>query len=1140
MDKFISYVVGALLMSSQLLQAQSYNYGEVLQKSLFFYEAQQSGPVPSWNRVSWRGDAFVDDGADVGVDLNGGWFDAGDHVKFGFPMAATVTTLSWGAIEYRDAYVDAGQLDILSDNLKFVTDYFLAAFINDTPGQYEFVAQVGDGNNDHSFWGPAEVAHELVSRASGIISTNCPGSDVAAETAAAMAAASIVFRENGDLSYANTLVAQAAKLYDFADTYRGKYSDCLTGVSSFYNSWSGFNDEIVWGAIWLYKATGDVTYLQKAEAEYTNLGTEPQTTTRSYRWTHNWDDKSYGCYVLMASLTGNQTYMDDAERWLDYWTVGTNGQVINYSPGGQAHLSQWGSLRYAANTSFLAFIYSDWLAANNGSAALIDRYHDFAVGQINYALGDNPRNSSYVVGFGNNPPINPHHRTAHGGWQNAPTGAPENNRHILYGALVGGPLSADDDYEDDRNDYIMNEVACDYNAGFQGAVARMYQEFGGTPLANFPEPEVPQPGEEYFNLVKVNAAGSTFTEVAVRATNHSAFPASVTGDISYKYYVDLFEGFAAGYSLSDYTVTANASGTASELIALDEENSLYYVEVSFGNAKIFPGGDNRNFVESQMRIALPNNAPASAWDPTNDFSYADLDGSTYVNTPLVPYYNEGVLLYGQELDGGEVPTARITVSTTSGEAPFTVVFDGADSFDPNGDALTYSWDFGDGTVASGVSVSNEYTAIGSYTAVLTVQDDDGNSDSDEVEITVTEPNLAPVATISATPISGDVPLVVSFDGSGSSDPNINDELSYVWDFGDGATSTDESPTHTYTQAGLYSATLTVSDGAGLTDAAAVSIEVIAVPNDPPGAILTVSATSGESPLQVTFDGSLSSDPDGDVLTYTWDFGDGTTGSGATVTKTYGAGNFLVTLTVDDGKGGVDSDTVTLSVTPGSCNLLTEYDVPRSTGLPTINNASFDYVHLLGTGGPDLSNVSNFTINWANESWGSGLWQMSFQTNNGVPGWWNDLRLVSSHSFAAAEPELTFSGSGFSGLDGTYYVNVDGGNMVIVATSGSYALYFSNSSTPPASCASTQGASIRLEGALSTYPNPSTSSFVVDVSKVKTREVLLYNAAGRVIDTFIVKEAQDGKISFGNSLEPGIYYIKSAEAESTATLRLVKK
>ncbi|MGC5411610.1 glycoside hydrolase family 9 protein, partial [Streptomyces sp. DT225] len=192
----------------------------------------------------------------------------------------------------------------------------------------------------------------------------------------------------------------------------------------------GYKDELVWGAIWLYKATGDTTYLAKAESYYDSLSTEPQSSTRSYRWTLSWDDTSYGAYVLLAQLTGKQKYIDDANRWLDWWTVGVNGQRVPYSPGGQAVLDSWGSLRYAANTAFAALSYSDWLTGDTTRKA---RYHDFAVRQINYALGDNPRGSSYVVGFGENPPTKPHHRTAHGSWTDQMNN-PVESRHTLYGA----------------------------------------------------------------------------------------------------------------------------------------------------------------------------------------------------------------------------------------------------------------------------------------------------------------------------------------------------------------------------------------------------------------------------------------------------------------------------------------------------------------------------------------------------------------------------------------------------------------------------------------------------------------------------------------------------------------------------------
>src|SRR5690606_1340950 len=126
------------------------------------------------------------------------------------------------------------------------------------------------------------------------------------------------------------------------------------------------------------------------------------------------------------------------------------------------------------NTAFLALIY-----ANTKGADHADRYRDFAVRQIRYILGDNPGRRSYVVGFGNNPPRNPHHRGAHGSTTNN-INDPVENRYVLVGALVGGPSAPDDDsYSDERTNYITNEVALDYNAGFTGALAALVELFGG-------------------------------------------------------------------------------------------------------------------------------------------------------------------------------------------------------------------------------------------------------------------------------------------------------------------------------------------------------------------------------------------------------------------------------------------------------------------------------------------------------------------------------------------------------------------------------------------------------------------------------------------------------------------------------------
>ncbi len=446
-------------------QQGAFNYGEALQKSILFYYAQRSGDLPDTNPLPWRGDSALNDGSDVGRDLTGGYYDAGDHVKFGLPGAASLTMLGWGAVEYQDAYQQSGQLEELLDSIKWGTDYILKAHVTDAQGTKEFYGQVGDGNIDHAFWGaPEDMTME---RPAYKIDRSNPGSDLAGEAAASLAAASIVFR-GVDEAYADTLLQNAQQLYDFADQYRGVYTDAIPDAGQFYNSFSGFQDELVWGATWLHKATEaagstDTTYLNKAESLYQGIGPG---------WTQSWDDKSYGAAILLAQETGKSEYKSDVEGWLNSWLPG--GSTPTYTDGGLAWLSQWGSLRYSANTSFLAGVYADTVNDPNG------QYSDFAEGQIDYILGDNPRNFSYMVGFGEDYALNPHHRAASGVTNISDS---RDNLHTLYGALVGGPASADDfDYVDERTDFIRNEVAMDYNAGLTGALARMYGEFGGQTL----------------------------------------------------------------------------------------------------------------------------------------------------------------------------------------------------------------------------------------------------------------------------------------------------------------------------------------------------------------------------------------------------------------------------------------------------------------------------------------------------------------------------------------------------------------------------------------------------------------------------------------------------------------------------------
>jgi endoglucanase len=450
-------------------QRGKFAYGEALQKNFLFFEANRSGDLGPDNRLEWRKDSTLKDGSTVGRDLEGGYFDAGDHVKFGQPMAFSINMLAWGGVEYKEAYKQSGQLDELLEAVKWGTDYFLKAHETDSSGKTQRLwVQVGQGGSqhDHGNWGPPETVEQKTYRQAFAIDRAHPGTDVASLTSSALASASMLFR-GVDNAYADKLLQNAKQLYEFAETYQGKYSDSVTAASPFYTSWSGYGDELVSGAAWLHKATGDKSYLTKAENYFkTKIGGLGD-------WSWAADDQSYGAAVILAQKSSDPFFKGQVEGWLNKWING--GGNIKYTPGGFAHRAAWASVPITGSVAFLAELYNDTVKQDS-------RYSKFATRQTDYILGDNPKGFSYMVGFGRNSPQRPHHRGSAGSQPLNNSSTP--NDHILYGAIVGGPGKADDySHNDRRDDWITNEVGTGYNAPIASALIQQYQNFGGDALS---------------------------------------------------------------------------------------------------------------------------------------------------------------------------------------------------------------------------------------------------------------------------------------------------------------------------------------------------------------------------------------------------------------------------------------------------------------------------------------------------------------------------------------------------------------------------------------------------------------------------------------------------------------------------------
>jgi PKD repeat protein len=292
--------------------------------------------------------------------------------------------------------------------------------------------------------------------------------------------------------------------------------------------------------------------------------------------------------------------------------------------------------------------------------------------------------------------------------------------------------------------------------------------------------------------------------------------------------------------------------------------------------------------------------------------------------------NDGDLRYDQnDFACGAVNTPPVADPNGpyTGVVGVAVMFDGTGSSDPDGTIVSYDWDFGDGSTGTGPQPQHAYAAPGVYDVTLTVTDDAGDTSAPATTTATIDPaNQAPTADPNG-PYTGTVGVPVTFDGSGSSDPD-GTIVSYDWDFGDGTTGTGVSPTYIYATDGAFTVTLTVTDNDGATSAPATTTATIGLGNQPPVADPNGPYT-GTVGTPVSFDGTGSSDPDGTIDAYDWDFGDGTIAldAGPTPTHTYATANtFNVTLTVTDDAGATDSATTTAMINPAGL-IEAEVDAP---------------------------------------------------------------------------------------------------------------------------------------------------------------------------------------------------------------------
>ncbi|WP_162802272.1 PKD domain-containing protein [Ornithinimicrobium murale] len=390
---------------------------------------------------------------------------------------------------------------------------------------------------------------------------------------------------------------------------------------------------------------------------------------------------------------------------------------------------------------------------------------------------------------------------------------------------------------------------------------------------------------------------------------------------------ELFFDPAGGYLYFSNSVTGNLSriswadgepqGAASAVSGPAIDGMDWRTAALFLAAGPPPSGSNEEPTASIISdctglvCSFDGSASSDTDGTVESYSWDFGDGATTTGPVVSHEYTEvgefTVTLAVTDDDGATGATSQVVSVQTENVAPLAVVntscdeltcfFDGSGSSDSDGTITSYEWDFGDGASGSGVTSEHEYAQSGTFSVALTVTDNDSATHTATQELVVEAGNVAPDAAMDVSCAQ----LVCEFDGSLSSDSDGTVE-SYSWDFGDGSTATGPLVSHEFAEAGSQTVSLTVIDNDGATDTVSETLQVV-VGNEAPVAAMDVSCAQ----LLCEFDGSLSSDGDGSVESYSWDFGDGGTAVGAVVSHEFAAsGEFTVALTVVDDAGASDT------------------------------------------------------------------------------------------------------------------------------------------------------------------------------------------------------------------------------------------
>jgi hypothetical protein len=481
MKKCIPLIIITLLSYSSSFSQYFSNseYQKALWMTTRYYGAQRSGNdnwlvynhLPAGVATKYKGKCFIDDN-DAGYDLSGGWHDCGDHVKFGQTQFYSAYMLLKGYAEfptgyddyYTATYINYGKTgkwsweenahdpngipDIL-DEVKHATDYFIKCARNSNTFYY----QVGQGNLDHKTWVTA-VQMQTQSLANGggqrVVYKNPNDASMASFCGATLALMSRMYAKF-DTAYASLCLTHAKYAYDYAKAHPGTVAD---GENKFYGANGNWKDDYASMCAELYWATGTTSYK-----------TEAFTFTVIDEWTGDIHGNSYGAdYSSNGDIAlYNLAVLGKSNAKTVLGTIVSKFYLGNVQSDGQfaGGNTTWGPLRYNANTAFTVAL---WQKLNKTDGTINKYIWD----NLDYIMGKNNSNLSFIVGFGANCAKHPHHRTVYLD-DSDPSDADKQllnipTKNAQFGSMVGGSRNPSS-YKDLATQYQYTEGGIDYNAG---------------------------------------------------------------------------------------------------------------------------------------------------------------------------------------------------------------------------------------------------------------------------------------------------------------------------------------------------------------------------------------------------------------------------------------------------------------------------------------------------------------------------------------------------------------------------------------------------------------------------------------------------------------------------------------------------